>query len=117
MAQGITGGCQASPRMHCPSSPTTNAEMAVFTVAAHQYVLTGSSGTALAYPTSPQCFSDVPSTDPYFKFIQGLAQLNVIPSGGFAACPTGTQFQEPASITRMGATPYSVRGILGDQSY
>ncbi len=113
----ITGGCQASPPMYCPTSPTTNGEMAVFTMAAREYVLTGNALTAFPYPTTPQCFPDVASTDVYFKFVQGLAQLNVIPYGGWGACPSSTQFLEGNAITRIQAAPYAVRGILGDQSY
>ena len=79
---------------------------------------TGSAGSSFSYPTTPQCFSNVPSTDPYFKFVQGLARLNVIPyEKALPACPTGTAFNEGNSITRIQAVPYAVRGILGNQSY
>jgi hypothetical protein len=114
---GITDGCSLSPPMYCPAANTTNAEMAVFTMAARSYILTGSAAAGHAgdfpYPTTPQCFPDVPSTDPYFPFVQALAQLNVIPCAGVS----GPAFGEQNAITRIQAVPYAVRGILGEQSY
>lgn len=113
---GITSGCGGSK--YCPSSPTTNVEMAVFTMFAREYVLTGSALASFNYPSTP-CFTDVPSTDPYFKFVQGVAGLQVIPYPTFIACPpsTGTPFREGNDITRAQAAPYAVRGILGEESY
>jgi hypothetical protein len=112
---GITGGCLANPPMYCPTANTTNAEMAVFAMTARQFVLTGATSTAFTYPATP-CFTDVLTGDPYFPFVQALTALNVIPYGGLT-CGTGIQFGESNAITRIQATPYAVRGILGEQSY
>jgi len=115
---GITGGCSVSPPLYCPSSPTTNAEMAVFTMAAREYVLTGNALSAFCPAICPPtpCFADVPATDPYFPFVQALTALDVIPYGG-SACGSGITFGEGNPVTRIQATPYAVRGILGEQSY
>jgi len=76
---GITGGC--TPTAYCPDSQITRGQMAVFVITA----LFG--GNTFDYPTTPY-FTDVPSTHPFFKFIQKMKQLGI--TGGCtptAYCP------------------------------
>jgi len=79
--RGITSGCATSPPQYCPDSTTTRAEMAVF-------IITGiEGGSAFSYTTTPY-FTDVPPTDPFFKFIQKMKDLGI--TSGCAAtmyCP------------------------------
>jgi hypothetical protein len=68
--RGITAGCAASPLQYCPNSTTTRAEMAVF-------IITGiEGGETFSYTTTPY-FTDVPSTDPFFKFVQKMKDLGI----------------------------------------
>ena len=106
---GITAGsgsCGGTPPTYCPGSPTTNAQMAVFTTVAMQIALPG---RAYNSPPTPQYFADVASGSFAFAQIQYVASMNVIPAGG--------NFSPDNTITRGQAAPYLVRGILGDPAY
>jgi len=78
---GITAGCATTPPQYCPDSTTTRGEMAVF-------IITGIEGeNNFTYTTTPY-FTDVPATNPFFKFIQKMKDLGI--TGGCSAtlyCP------------------------------
>ena len=79
--QGITTGCSSQPLDYCPNSTTTRGEMAVFLVVAIE------GGNSFTYTTTPY-FTDVPPSNPYFKFVQKLRDLGI--TGGCSAttyCP------------------------------
>jgi len=61
---GITTGCSASPPMYCPYNSITRAQMAVFLCRA-----AGKGPLDRATPT----FCDVPKTNPYYGWIERLA--------------------------------------------
>ena len=104
-AQGITGGCSATPRMYCPNENITRGQMAVFIVTAIE------GGNSFTYTTTPY-FTDVPSSNPFFKFIQKLKDLGIT-SGCTATtyCPgdpvTRGQMAVFIITARYGAIPYS----------
>ncbi|HYO14970.1 MAG TPA: PQQ-dependent sugar dehydrogenase [Thermoanaerobaculia bacterium] len=53
-AEGITGGCQTSPRRYCPSDSVSRAEMAIFLLRARH-------GAAYTPPATTSSFADVPN--------------------------------------------------------
>lgn len=78
---GITGGCAADPLEYCPDATTTRGEMAVFIITA----MFGSNN--FSYSTTPY-FNDVPASDPFFKFIQKMADLGITAGCGSSDfCP------------------------------
>ena len=68
--RGITAGCAASPLQYCPNSTATRDEMAVFIITAIE------GGETFSYTTTPY-FTDVPATDPFFKFVQKMKDLGI----------------------------------------
>ncbi len=104
-ADGITGGCQTSPPEYCPNDTVTRGEMAVF------LVTTVMGGNTFTYTTTPY-FTDVPSTNPFFKFIQKLKDLGI--TNGCSAttfCPNSpvTRDETAAFVirARYETTPYT----------
>jgi sugar lactone lactonase YvrE len=83
----ITAGCSLSPLEYCPDSDTSRGEMAVFLITAIEH------GNSFTYTTTPY-FTDVPPSNPYFKFIQKLKDLGI--TGG---C-TATTYCPDDSVTR-----------------
>jgi len=80
-AAKITGGCSAVPADYCPASPTTRGQMAVFIVMAIE------GGSNFSYATAPY-FTDVPPGNPFFKFIQKMADLGITSGcGNHLYCP------------------------------
>jgi hypothetical protein len=100
---GITVGCQTSPALFCPDESIPQGEMAVFVVRAW---MLANNITTLTYPTTPY-FSDVPSTDEYFPFIQKMAQM-----GFWTGCGGGA-YCENSAVTRGQMAPMILRGMLG----
>lgn len=94
---GITGGCSAT--MFCPDGTVTRGEMAVF-------IITGRyESTPYTYPSTPY-FTDVPPSNPFFPFIQKMAQSGI--TGGCAPnlfCPNET-------LTRGQMSIFIVTGLL-----
>jgi uncharacterized repeat protein (TIGR03803 family) len=79
---GITAGCSATE--FCPDDSVTRDEMAAFVIRARYET------TPFSYPSAPY-FTDEPATDPFFPFVQKLAQMGI--TGGCAPelyCPTET---------------------------
>ena len=92
----ITMGCSASA--FCPADMVTRDQFATF-------IIRSMIGNTFTYSTTPH-FTDVPSTSPYFPFIQKLADLGL--THGCSAtsyCPTGT-------VPRQDAAVLLVRGKL-----
>jgi len=93
---GITAGCSTSPLMYCPSTSLTREQMAVFIVAGLDLAM----GTTLSYPTTAY-FQDVPSTSPYFPFVQRIAQLGITAGCSSSPplyCPTDTITQQQMAV-------------------
>jgi len=100
---GITHGCQALPPLFCPDTTITHDQMAVFMIASWMQVHNLSTFT---YTSTPY-FSDVPATNPYFKFIQKMRDLNLWTGcGGGQYCPTSV-------VTRSDMAPLIMRSIMG----
>lgn len=102
---GITAGCSTQALEYCPNDLITRGQMAVFLV-------TSVLGTSDFTYTAAPYFTDVPPTDPFFKFIQKLRDLNI--TNGCSAteyCPNDpvTRAQMAAFIirARYGTTPYT----------
>ncbi len=86
---GVTNGCQASndaaTRLFCPNNNITRGEMAAFLVRS----VTGTLTPAL-YNPAPY-FTDVPTTNGFFPFIQKLEELGITNGCGAGLfCPTET---------------------------
>jgi hypothetical protein len=82
-ALGVTGGCNTSPLLYCPSQPVTRAQMAVF-------LLKSSLGASYAPSNcTGQVFNDVPCAGGVFDpWIEDLAGRGITGGcGGGAYCP------------------------------
>ncbi len=102
---GITGGCASNPLEYCPNSSTTRGEMAVFIITA----MFG--GKSFSYTTTPY-FTDVPSSNIFFKFIQKMKDLGITSGcGANVFCPNDsvTRGEMAAFIiaARYGNIPFS----------
>ena len=93
----ITLGCQANPPLYCPGDSVKREQMAAF-------IMRGLNEFNPPVP-SMQRFDDVPSTNPFYNFIERLAVLQI--TQGCSAspplyCPTGdvTRAQMAAFLVR-----------------
>ena len=77
--------------------------MAVFMIVAW---MKANNLTTFTYPTTPY-FTDVPATDPFFKFIQKMAQM------GFWTGCTATTYCENSAVTRDQMAPMVMRAEIG----
>lgn len=102
--KGITGGCASNPPQYCPNSNTTRGEMAVFIVTAIE------GGSNFTYTMTPY-FTDVPPSDPFFKFIQKLKDLNI--TGG---C-TPTMYCPNDPVTRGQMAVFIITARYGTISF
>ena len=78
---GVTGGCNASPLLYCPTNPVTRQQMAVF-------LLKAVHGAAYAPPACAGAFADVPCPSQYANWIEELATEGI--TGGCGSgnyCP------------------------------
>ena len=100
---GITAGCQASPAFYCPDESITQGQIAVFMIVA--WMLANNLMT-FTYPPTPY-FTDVPSTDIYFKFVQKMAQL-----GFWTGCGGGS-YCESSAVSRDQMAPMIMRAMMG----
>jgi hypothetical protein len=83
---GITTGC--APQLFCPTDPVTRDEMAVF-ITRMRF-----EQTPFTYPQTPY-FTDVPTTDPDFPYVQRLAYDQVTTGCGTNLyCPTQDVLRE-----------------------
>lgn len=94
---GITSGCTATK--YCPDDSVTRAEMAVFIISSRY-------GTApYSYPSSPY-FTDVPPSNPFFRFVQKMAQVGIT-----SGCGPGL-FCPNATLIRGQMAVFIVTGLL-----
>jgi streptogramin lyase len=88
---GITIGCASG--VYCPSQNVTREQMAAFIIRALY-------GETFIYTTTPY-FTDVPSTNYYFKYIQKMKDLNItVTSGSYSAHDYVTRDQMAAFLVR-----------------
>lgn len=90
---GITTGC--TPTVYCPDVPVTRRQSAVFIIRAK---LSGLFGESFSFPSTPY-FTDVPSTDSTFAFVQKFRELGI--TRGCAAnafCPDQIITREQAAV-------------------
>ena len=98
----ITSGCGANPPMYCPAANITRDQMAVFVVRA---IMGGDNFTFTLMPY----FSDVPSSDSAFQWVQKMRDLGIT-SGCTAAafCPNDPVTRDQMAVfiirARFGAT-------------
>jgi len=102
-AQGVTGGCSASPLLYCPDQAVTRAQMAVF-------LLKGSLGSSYAPPNcTGLVFADVPCTGgPFDPWIEDLADRGITGGcGGGDYCPASpvTRGQMAVFLTKAFGLP------------
>jgi hypothetical protein len=100
---GITVGCETSPPMYCPDASITQAQMAVFMIRGW---MLANNLTTFSYPATPY-FTDVPTTDVYFSYIQKMAQM------GFWSGCTATTYCETSAVTRDQMAPMVMRAMVG----
>ncbi len=81
-AEGITSGCNASPKQYCPTTPVTRDQMAVFLLKARH-------GSSYVPPTATGVFEDVPTDYWAAAWIEQLAAEGITSGcGGGNYCPT-----------------------------
>lgn len=96
---GITLGC--APQYFCPTAPVTRDEMAVF-ITRMRF-----EQTPFTYPSTPY-FTDVPTTDPDFPYVQRLAYDQI--TNGCQTnlyCPT-------EDVLREQMAPFILRGAFNE---
>ncbi len=100
---GITAGCSTNPPDYCPNTSITQGQMAVFMVVG--WMLVNHLAT-FTYSETPY-FTDVPATDPYFKFVQKMRDM------GFWTGCSPTLYCESSAVTRDNMAPMVMRAFLG----
>jgi S-layer homology domain len=100
---GITLGCQSTPPLFCPDQSVSHGQMAAFMIRSWMLL---NNITTLTYPTTPY-FTDVPTTDIFFMYVQKIAQL------GFWTGCTATTYCRNDAVTRDQAAPMILRSMLG----
>ena len=100
---GCVGGSTPQTRSYCPNASVTRAQMAAFIVRP----VTGTLTPALYNPTP--FFSDVPTTDAYFPFVQKMMELGIT-----SGCATGPPalYCPDNSIPRWQMAVFMVRARL-----
>jgi hypothetical protein len=104
---GVTTGCQQSSdpttRLFCPNDNVTREQIAAFIVRA----VTGTTTPAIYNPTP--YFTDVPTTNPFFPYIQKMEELGIT-----TGCGTGL-FCLTETIPRWEMAIFMVRARLALQ--
>ncbi len=94
----ITTGCGNGD--YCPSAGVTRDQMAAFLIRALQ-VIAGQDTENFSYTSTPPYFGDVPSTDPFFKYVQKLKDDNITTvAGSYNPTQITPRDQMAAFITR-----------------
>ena len=101
---GLTSGCGDGTKF-CPTDPTTRQMAATFLVRAKMRNLFPSDN--FPYPTTAY-FTDVPSTDPNFSFIQKFRELGIT----LGCSAAGTQFCPSSPLTREQLAVFIVRAFF-----
>jgi hypothetical protein len=96
----VTVGCRVAPLAYCPADTVTQAQMAAFVIRALL-------GEDFAYPMRPY-FTDMPASNPLFKYVQKMRELNINPGCG------GTLFCPNEMVTRAQMATYIARGLYGE---
>ncbi|MFN0172909.1 MAG: NBR1-Ig-like domain-containing protein [Bryobacteraceae bacterium] len=115
---GITTGCSGCPPLYCPDDATAAYQAAIFTIRAsqlkpgHPNYIGYIDNYFTNYSWTPWFPSDVPSNNPYFRFIQKIRDQGVIDHG----CAS-SWFCPDAAVTRGEASFYIVSGILNELPY
>lgn len=97
---GITTGCSQSA--YCPSATTTRTEMSVFLSRAKLGLVAGQAIYHFPLPF----FDDVPSTNPFFPFVQKMRELGIT-----TGC-SATSFCPNANVTKGKMAMFVVRSLL-----
>lgn len=93
--RGITLGCSANPPLFCPDQPVSREQMAAFIIRAR--------GEFSPPTPATQRFLDVPASNPFYAFIDRLAELGItLGCGGGNYCPA-------ASVTREQMAVFMIR--------
>jgi hypothetical protein len=107
----ITAGCSAVPRLYCPDSEITRGQAATFISRWLMGEMTRQEGPRVPFPFSDvPYFEDVPSTDPLFRFVQKVRQLEI--TTGCSTAPA--LFCPSAPVTRGQMAVFLVRAVSGD---
>jgi len=96
---GITVGCTATE--FCPNLNVTRSQMATFIVRARLNIRSGQTFTFVSTPF----FTDVPSTDIYFSFVQKMKELGI--TSGCSA----TEYCGSGETTRGQMAVFVIRGL------
>ena len=100
---GVTGGCSTSPRKYCPDDPVTRGQMAVFLLRA----IPGGHGAPSHLPAYRGIFKDVPSSNPFARYIEHLYDHGV--TGGCATNPL--RYCPDKAVTRAQMAIFIVRSF------
>jgi hypothetical protein len=93
----INMGC--SSNQFCPTNAVTRAQMA-------QYIVKAKYGDSFPYPTTAR-FSDVPASDPMFKYVQKLWDMGIT-----VGC-TETNYCPSLAVTREQMAAFIIRAFFG----
>jgi len=108
---GITTGCGNGN--YCPSGDVTRDQMAAFIIRAlygANYTCTGGvNGASVACGSTTPYFSDVPTTDQFFPYVQKLKELGIT-----TGCGNG-DFCPSENVTRDQMAAFLARAFLGMQ--
>jgi hypothetical protein len=97
---GIANSCATG--QFCPDSPVTRDQMAMFIIRARF-----GAAWPLVYPAAPM-FTDVPSTHPFFSWIQKMGQIGIT-----AGCAP-TQYCPNDTVTRGQMAVFIMRGAFNE---
>jgi hypothetical protein len=90
---GVTGGCTTTT--YCPSASTTRAQMAVFVLVSRE----GPAYVPTACVAGAEAFADVPASSPFCRWIEELADRNVVAGcGGGNYCPSNPVSREQMAV-------------------
>jgi hypothetical protein len=77
-AEGVTGGCSASPLLYCPDNAVTRQQMSAF-------LLKSLNGSGYVPPPAAGIFGDVPVSNPFAPWIEDLYNRQI--TAGCSASP------------------------------
>jgi hypothetical protein len=101
-AKGVTSGCSVDGPKFCPNDVVSRAQMAALLI---RSVMKTEDFTYTATPY----FTDVPSGDPMFKYVQKLRDLGIT----LGCNAGGTQFCPAQAVTRAQMALFLARGKFG----
>jgi N-acetylneuraminic acid mutarotase len=93
---GVVAGCQSSPLLYCPGSLVQRQQMAKFICSAMNATIPGRCATTVC----SGLFTDVPSTNPFCSYIEGIYQAGVASgcqSSPMMFCPNNNVSREQMS--------------------